>query len=240
MKWIARRTLKFSLGYAAILAELFFILGAWNEGGYWNYLLSVGVFSSFQLFFSIFLWKISHHKVKGRLLKLPSSSEEGLIVGFRQWLALDDKLISITGEISGPFKQSIWKVGVNEAECRYYSNYTIGDHKSPQAECYCGYYFFNQPVWCNLFADNFVIGACLCWGKTIRHQEGFRAEYARPILLVGNPAQDNYEQIKKLAKAYDCRVVNVTNEDVCYSLVEKRPSPLEIAAREYGRVIEYA
>jgi hypothetical protein len=174
--------------------------------------------------------------------KLPKSTHQGVIVGFRYWKLNTSGLQPIVHGTS-------WKVGVNKAECPYCASLGMFtttvepprvDH-SPDANCTCGFHLRSVPDPVDLghaYADknHVVLGACLAWGRILMHgTAGCRAEYARPVLLAYDPAWTRAKQrlVQGLAEDYDCRAVPVSYPDVEAGVCE----PLLVAAREYGRLM---
>lgn len=121
------------------------------------------------------------------------------VIGFRSW--------RLTGGELRPQNDafSAWKVGANRARCEKdaypqagliallrYADDTIeapepppSDHDAPHAGCDCGYY-----AWHSLErviglgpCDGFIHGAVAAWGRMEVHADGFRAEYAQPVVF---------------------------------------------------------
>jgi hypothetical protein len=152
-----------------------------------------------------------------------------------------------------------WMAGVNRAECRRaaYLRAMPGAvpwapalsprrlHAAPAPTCACGFYAWHEtgrlpqpPGW----EAEWVYGAVLAWGRTEVHADGFRAEFAEPVVLayseeqthrhvrrvqaiaseLGLPAVE-LERLEKVAHAY--------GEAVPADLRPDGPSPAEIGAR---------
>lgn len=151
-------------------------------------------------------------------------SFEGSFVGYRAW-ALDDWKLIGTGRIPHSLP---WKPGVNTARC------AMHEHPAPYDGCDCGLYalarFDRGSEWWRQ-AD--VLGAVEAWADEAQdnhdrffvHRTGFRAQYAKIILLATDEAYPRAKNgaIVALAKEHGA--------DVC-----KRPH-LEAAASEHGQLV---
>lgn len=141
-----------------------------------------------RLSFILDRWLSSSIK-EHKLLVVPKQVDTPLfseaVVGYRRW-RLDDWVLS-------PLNYSKpWRPGVNKAVCqpgsymRTYSSYG-GDidspHKAPHHGCHCGMNAFFEPKGIREGGD--VLGAVVGWGDLQVHPDGFRAEYAQIVALVG-------------------------------------------------------
>jgi hypothetical protein len=168
-----------------------------------------------------------------RKKKIPKSTHNGLLVGFRYWRINDYQLAAIN-------LGHIWKPGEHTAECRATDRLISGlyftmlgtkdttnepDHQVPNPDCTCGIHLRSVPDPVDLShshvsKDDAILGACLAWG---------------PILLAYDPTWTKAKQgvVKGLAQDYDCRTVPVSYPDVERGVCDE----LLQAAREYGKLM---
>ena len=93
------------------------------------------------------------------------------------------------------------------------------DAATPAGECTCGLYLLHpcratqSQFWEPLLAQSlYVIGIAEAWGRVHVHEEGFRAQYARPIglALLGASRQSGYGRlIEDLAIDHRAEVLEV-------------------------------
>lgn len=118
------------------------------------------------------------------------------VIGFRVWKLLDGKLYS-------PLQSHRWAPGTNKARCRR-------GGMAPSCHATCGLYaqYHIDGISSALRAVG-VIGAIQAWGTLEAHPTGFRAEYARPILLACSPYANTRQlrRIKQAATDYRLEVV---------------------------------
>jgi len=114
-------------------------------------------------------------------------------IAFRVWGV--EEMLSGPRLVS-PFRYTVWHPGGPlEAACRDESNDREHgrmpkaprgqpDLAPPIADCGCGIYGYHdvERMKCAL-AAGLVGGAALCWGRIAIHQEGVRAQFARPLAL---------------------------------------------------------
>lgn len=103
--------------------------------------------------------------------------EQG-VLGFRSWVLKGHALHSM-------YKTDYrWVVDINEAKCLRSDSHAdlIAAHDAPHADCQCGLYAFHNPpdYW---GTGEVVHGAILAWGELEVHRDGFRAQFARPIMF---------------------------------------------------------
>lgn len=124
------------------------------------------------------------------------------VIGFRSWaVGRDDKDQPTLGPIG--FGTWAWRGGAEaRATCAYHEkdNQAGGcPHEPdtiPDPRCECGFYAYHRPP-SGREAER-VIGALSARGGIEVYREGFRAEYARPVLLAwGGPEQA--PEVKTLA-----------------------------------------
>lgn len=148
----------------------------------------------------------------------------GSVIGYRAWKIKDWALYG-TGGFGGA-----WAPGVNEATCAL----TGARHAAPAEGCQCGMYalarFDDQTSW---WRDADVLGAVEAWAdesdgnhdRFFVHSTGFRAQYAKIILLA---VSDDYPRAKNGA----IRALASEHEaDVC------KREHLEDAAKEHGQLV---
>jgi hypothetical protein len=111
-------------------------------------------------------------------------------IGFRVW-RIDEML---TGpRLASPHRHAAWLPGVPlKAECKDESGALALAHPhrkqpgvSPPIEgCTCGIYAYHEADdMVDALTSRLVGGAVVAWGRITIHQEGFRAEFARPLAL---------------------------------------------------------
>ena len=149
---------------------------------------------------------------------------EGSVIGYRAW-RIKDWVLTGTGV------DEAWAPGINEAKCC--NSYVFG-HVSPHEACHCGMYalarFDDKTSWWN-GAD--VLGAVEAWAdpdehnhdRFFVHSTGFRAQYAKVILLA---TSDDYPRAKNAAIR---SLAAEHGADVC------RREHLEDAAKEHGQLV---
>lgn len=114
----------------------------------------------------------------------PEPELDDYLIGYRSWL--------IEGGRLGPWGtgDDVWRGNAEvRATCR------VHRHAAPDPDCHCGFHCFHD-VASAVGEDYFgltedpriaVLGAVRCRGNVEVHHDGFRAEYAQPICLVGAP-----------------------------------------------------
>ncbi len=163
---------------------------------------------------------------------------DGEVVGFRAWALYAWKL-GIAGKTSAP----PWQPGVNTARCHAVAqrlgpssdrtNAPFADrHDAPDEDCDCGLYALREPdkQWTGVGSEYWreirVCGAVLAWGdRFFLHPTGFRAQYAKPVVLATSEQwpRPMRAMIAALAQDYGCDVV--------------RLEYLRDAAREHGQLV---
>jgi hypothetical protein len=133
------------------------------------------------------------------------------VIGFRAWRVQQGELVALGGER--------WPVGDHVAHCRGQRRHAV-----PAKACGCGLYGWHQPP-DELPGSSIVIGAVVAWGRLRIHADGFRAQYARPIVLATG-FEDKQARLDQVARRYQIPVV--------------APRELALVASEFGRVIPLA
>ena len=111
-------------------------------------------------------------------------------IGFRVW-RIDEML---TGpRLASPHRYAAWLPGLPlKAECKDESGgrALANPHRKqpgvapPLEGCTCGIYAYHEADgMVEALTSRLVGGAVLAWGRITIHQEGFRAEFARPLAL---------------------------------------------------------
>ena len=95
------------------------------------------------------------------------------------------------------------------------------DEPAPATRCSCGLYahhpWARRPIedWDLLWGvspeDNWLIGVVEAWGQLEVHEDGFRAQFARPILLIASTPRRSGEpsMLERAAAEYRCSTVRV-------------------------------
>ena len=142
-------------------------------------------------------------------------------IGFRVW-RIDEML---TGpRLASPHRYAVWLPGVAlKAECQddWGAPALANPHRKqpgltpPIEGCTCGIYAYheaNQMV--EAITSRLVGGAVLAWGRLTIHQEGFRAEFARPLalcydqMLIAGPTAS---PLARLAGVYGLPVIDASH-----------------------------
>lgn len=148
----------------------------------------------------------------------PSPHVKGKVLGFRAWSLDGYQLTSVA------IQSSAWKIGANEATCRrsavglpffppgYLQSLGLPEpeptppperHEAPQHGCECGLYAYHAPFWSMAPEGDgvSVYGAVLAWGRVQVHHDGFRAQYAEPVVLAYSRRQvyEHVNAIKAIA-----------------------------------------
>lgn len=126
------------------------------------------------------------------------------VVGYRSWLVESGQLRP-------------WGTGADvwRGNAEVHATCHIGLHPAPATGCHCGFHCFHD-VESAVAGDYFkmtedpriaVLGAVRCRGNLEVHHDGFRAEYAQPICLLGAPqlglpSVDTPDELLEFATAY--------------------------------------
>lgn len=165
----------------------------------------------------------------------------GEVIGFREWT------VSPALELRSTVMASAWVPGVNRAACRAGGaeapvarggllGTVVGpahEGGAPHSDCGCGLYALHalperrtEDVWWPPFSPPFsfwrVTGVVCAWGVLEVHRSGFRAQYARPVLLGVDDASPAARRVVVAAVARRYGVPLVSLEE------------LASLAREYG------
>ncbi len=114
------------------------------------------------------------------------------LLGFRQWVYRDSKLISMY--------TSYWENGDLTATCqKYYDDETREKHRSPDSECSCGIYAHYLPLESYKKTKNGIFGVIEASGKILMGTKGFRAEKAKIVALAGLGDHNEWFEVTKPA-----------------------------------------
>jgi hypothetical protein len=155
----------------------------------------------------------------------PLREISGSVVGYRGW-----RLNCVTWQLQGTGVAATWMAGVNEAKC---DSGLIGiyprTHPAPHPGCHCGIYGLSRfDPKTNWWKDDPILGAIEAWADDdlfFLHKTGFRAQYAKIVLLATSkdyPKARN-AAIRGLAEDYDCGTCDL--------------GFLEDAAKEHGQLV---
>ncbi len=124
--------------------------------------------------------------------------DTGAVLGWRLWE------LAVNGQgaaLRSPLRKMVWPRGVVVAACA-----SCGP--LPSESCRCGIYAYNElfdavAEWRH--QPNLIIGRVRCWGRVLRHESGFRAQRAQPVLLhLGTVATET--ERRALSARYGCEV----------------------------------
>ena len=127
----------------------------------------------------------------------------GSLYGLRFWSVVVDG----RGEwLAGPHQGALWPAGGEwlRATCPT-------GHAAPTAECDCGVHAYHPRLSSArrvLAPRATVAGVVEAQGPAEVHEDGFRAERARPYALVLTP-RENAKRIRRLAQRYDAQIAEV-------------------------------
>lgn len=130
------------------------------------------------------------------------------VVAWRTWkIATDDawdvRLGSVSHSTLWPYQEEL------VADCSKHPSRVIANHKAPVLGCACGIYLTQsaQQSVAQVREMLYVLGVVRGWGRTIKHQTGWRVEKAYPVGLVVVSMQNGNEKARmrlaeKLQDAY--------------------------------------
>ena len=171
--------------------------------------------------FSIPLWSLNGSflqsvPTKTRKRRAPKEIQRDMpVIGFRAWnVGARSTLRSLNDGIPWPKKKAI------HAKCLVEEK-----HKIPTWDCHCGVHVLahlkDVPLWGE---SDSVAGAVIGWGHVIRHgDEGWRAEYARPIGLLDTRVYDESADLERLGESYGIPILGRQG--------------LQLLAKEYGAAL---
>jgi hypothetical protein len=132
----------------------------------------------------------------------------GPLYGLRSWRVVADE----QGErLAAPHQGTTWPTGGAwlQATC------TVAAHAAPAADCDCGVHAWHpRPAAAKraLAARREIAGVVEAGGAVEVHEDGFRAERARPHALVLAPGR-NARLVRRLAHAYGAETIEVRRPD---------------------------
>lgn len=127
------------------------------------------------------------HPSPGIISPIPRVDGADALLGWKLWELRENTLLS-------PLRGTVWPRGVFVAEC---------DHGRPSRHCRCGTYAFGDlPSALDARRDTHVLGVVRGWGRVVRHEFGFRAQYTQPIQLYLR--QHQHSSRRRLIEQYEC------------------------------------
>lgn len=158
-----------------------------------------------------------------KLRKLPEP-----VVGFRCWLVYPqhDKSPFRLLPLNPPYGE--WNPGVNVARCL-----ASAQHPNPASpDCGCGFWIKDSFKGARNYFEGAgpyaLIGVAMGWGRTQVHQDGWRCQFASPILFAYNPAtilgggRTIQPAFKQLAMRFDLPLVEMDAVEPWYLENTKR------------------
>jgi hypothetical protein len=145
------------------------------------------------------------------------------LYGLRRWTVVVDGEVE---RLASPQQQTIWP-----AYGEWMHAACPRGHAAPVAGCDCGVHAWHPSRWSArevLAARAGVAGVVEAQGPVEVHEDGFRAERARPYALVQTPAR-NPHLIRRLAASYDVPIAAVRGADELVSWCRERELGLDPA-----------
>jgi hypothetical protein len=133
------------------------------------------------------------------LLDVPFRS--GVLLGWRAWRVVKGDLVSVSAQERWPHYARL--------EARHGLDTSgAGEHAGAEAPCFgnlhCGIYAYSSPSALNGFGPSSdAWGEVKLWGRVIRHQYAYRAQYAYPSLVI---VRDEFSA-QLLRRNYGCEVL---------------------------------
>lgn len=142
--------------------------------------------------------------------RLPSVTRTGKALGFRSWKLSGYELRSANEAFGG------WKIDEpTEAECMGGQRPAWSmvaslppelqvpeqAHEAPHPDCECGLYALHAPEFMSRWHHDkplMVHGAVLGWGRMEVHHEGWRAQYAQPVMLAFDGDRQPYNHCERV------------------------------------------
>lgn len=121
----------------------------------------------------------------------------GPILAARAWSVRGGRLWSTSAPTPWPIREAL------EARCLSPGNLLSrrrGNHEAPVRTCNCGIWGMADPA--DLPPGGAAVGAVKLWGRVIEGTKGWRAQFAYPAALVGDPLE-----LGPLALAYGVPVL---------------------------------
>jgi hypothetical protein len=132
----------------------------------------------------------------------------GPLYGLRTWA-----IVSEDGHerLAGPHKGVQWPPG----DGWFAATCTSGNHRPPERDCHCGVHAWH-PTRANakrvLASRRELAGVVEARGAIELHEDGFRAEEARPHALVAS-RERSAKLVRRLAESYHAQVVEVSRPE---------------------------
>ena len=172
---------------------------------------------------------------------------DGFVVGLRAWRLQGYRLAS-----AGVYDGAFWNIGDTTARCLWeyfganwaHPTDAPPGHTSPHPLCACGLYAYHPDIpieWRAGARTWAVFGLVQAWGQLEVHEIGFRAQYARPVLLAvereSMPA-DAVRHVELVAAEFELDVVAL-DELPAHAVRFGRVVPRELRPRAHpGYAIE--
>lgn len=130
------------------------------------------------------------------------------IVGFRTWRLNEDRLA-----LMGKMADIDWEFDRKTcAKCVdiFYCPSDLPSHDAPHPECSCGLYAYAsqdlmEERYVGAVHNAYVCGAVIAWGKVCEHEDGWKAQFARPLCLKEEAGRENL--VSKIAENYRIPIV---------------------------------
>jgi hypothetical protein len=145
------------------------------------------------------------------------------LYGLRRWTVVVDGEVE---RLASPQQKTIWSA---HGEWTYAA--CPRGHEAPVAGCDCGVHAWHPSRWSArevLAARAGVAGVVEAQGPVEVHEDGFRAERARPYALVQTPGR-NPHLIRRLAASYDVPIAEVHGPDELLAWCRERELGLDPA-----------
>lgn len=131
-----------------------------------------------------------------------------------------------------------WQPGVNKAVCQRMANL----HHAPVKGCHCGYWMRDDLAGAVGNGGN-LVGVVQGWGKVIRHEDGYRSEFAS-VVAFGIPwttgmlplSEDFIAAAKRLAERFDVPLHTEVTELNQYIPIEQRSRKIALVCDRCGYV----
>lgn len=126
------------------------------------------------------------------------------VIGWRGWIAKEDHRLGATfmRAIEYPLNAPLEAVHYNLPAKTVPWVVSEKHHLSPAEKCMCGancYGTLERAIANHRAVQRYdnalVVGAAVAWGRVTIHGEGFRAQYLRPLALLGYPPKDTFVEV---------------------------------------------
>jgi hypothetical protein len=145
------------------------------------------------------------------------------LVGFRSW-RVDHRGVLLPAH--GHDRRSPWAHDFASARCDRVPSAWPQCEDAPGRDCLCGLYAYNAVT---PYGGGRVHGCVVAWGRIVEHDDGFRAQYARPVALLADESYDECER----AMLFDT-LSQLSRPTTSLDPAGTRPSALARAAERHG------